>query len=358
MGTQHIIRGVATASTLLLLGGLGSTQLVLAYESDQFTRRQDPLDPADALANARVDKLLDQAILMVNATTGCKAEDSALHLALARDIYKRVSDFTLVPPRGELPPQYYGAYAAWLETGPIDRHTFADRDDIYSAVQWWERPVLAFFGPASTISLGGIRVGTDKIDHFWVQGFLYFRKSRWGHDVARAVKWGVQTERSIWGQRTTGVFSYADLAANYSGYLFYSGLLSEDSIIQRAEQGCLARVGHFKWADWIDWHFDEVLNPSSYSPKVRVELNKRLQAQRASMCDQPPPSNTHQLQATRGERYVNSSAPPRDNPFSREAICGAAKSPPFEENGRTGEGWVGLRALGRRLLSWSYQSGS
>jgi hypothetical protein len=114
------------------------------------------------------------------------------------------------------------------------------------------------------VALGPWLVGTDKIDHFWIQGYDYFRRSREGRSPGRAVDWGTRTERGIWGLRTTGVFSYADLAANYDGMRFYTGLLGPGSVLQRDELGCVVLDRRFDWAEWVDWRYDEVLNPSVY----------------------------------------------------------------------------------------------
>jgi hypothetical protein len=40
--------------------------------------------------------------------------------------------------------------------------------------------VLGSVGVCATIELAGVRMGTDKADHFWAQGYEYERNSRWG----------------------------------------------------------------------------------------------------------------------------------------------------------------------------------
>lgn len=168
----------------------------------------------------------------------------------------------------------YGRYSAWLETAPIDRLDLWKKDDgdIYSNVRPWDSMVLWYAGPCSTICLAGTRLGTDKIDHFFGEGHTYFRKSDWGRDPEAAVAWGQRTERGKYGLGTSGAYSNADLHANYEGYLFYASLLTEDSIVQRDEQGCAARVGVWSWADWIDPDYDEALNPSIYTRRVQQRV--------------------------------------------------------------------------------------
>lgn len=257
-----------------------------AFESDQVTTRLDPPDDAIAAANAHATSLLWQAAQRTNRLTGCALDDERTHDELARQVHREMGGRDYVPARGSQPPMGFGAYAAWMETGPLDRHTYADRTDLYSDVTVLDSLILATFGPASTVSLGPWLVGTDKIDHFWIQGYDYFRRSREGREPGRAVDWGTRTERGLWGLRTTGVFSYADLAANYDGMRFYTGLLGASSVLQRGEHGCVELVRPFDWAEWIDWRYDEVLNPSLFREGLADALREGLDEQAPWFCDQ------------------------------------------------------------------------
>lgn len=235
-----------------------------AFESDQVTSRQDPPTDARLVANAHANALLWQAAVRTNRLTRCALDDARTQEELARQVHRAMGGREYVPARGNQPPMGFGAYAAWLETGPVDRDSHAERDDLYAGVKVGDSLILAAFGPSSTVALGPWLVGTDKIDHFWIQGYDYFRRSREGRMPSRAVDWGTRTERGIWGLRTTGVFSYADLAANYDGMHFYTGLLGPGSVLQRDAQGCVVLDRAFDWAEWVDWRYDEVLNPSVY----------------------------------------------------------------------------------------------
>ncbi len=217
------------------------------YESDQLTARLHELDDARQLANATANEMLARAIARTNVMAAdadgtCRSDTATLSHELARNIREVMGKTTLIPSRGEQGIMYYGTYAAWLETGPIDRYTFTERNDIYSQVSFAENPIIATWAPASTIRLGDVLLGVDKIDHFWVQGHLYYEKAHQGERDEQAVRYGTRTERMKWGMMTTGVFSYADLAANYDGYRFYRDLLQPGSILQRDEDGCVVQV--------------------------------------------------------------------------------------------------------------------
>lgn len=287
-----------------------------AFESDQLTSRQAP--PADAreAASDYASALLLQAAVRTNRLTRCVEDDIRTKDELARQVHRVMGGRDYVPSRGRQPPLGYGAYATWLETGPIDRDSHAERDDLYAQVRVGDSAILATFGPSSTVRLGPWLLGVDKIDHFWIQGYDYFRRSREGAEPARAVEWGTRTERGIWGLLTTGVFSYADLAANYDGMRFYTGLLTEQSVLQRDELGCVVLARPFDWAEWIDWRYDEVLNPSLYRSGLEDSLREGLKQRADWFCD-----HNLVLETREGAPWVGSRLPQDADLFQLRDLC-------------------------------------
>jgi hypothetical protein len=299
-----------------------------AYESDQLTWRSLHLEDALPAANAHMDELLAQAVAATNELSSCGGDDRELRWVLAREVQRVVGARATVQARGELPVMSFGAYAAWLETAPLDRHTFTQREDIYGGVAWRQNLLLATVGPCSTLRLGEVLVGTDKIDHFLVQGFQYFRRSRQGELPERAVRWGTFTERSFWGLATTKIFSYADLAANFDGYTFYAGLLEPGSVLQRDAEGCVEQVRPWDWSEWVDWRYDEVLNPSAYRPDILGELDEWLLAHQDEVCaaweEEPWLDGEERFAAMIEETlpYELRRAPMRMDVFALGRLCG------------------------------------
>jgi hypothetical protein len=298
-----------------------------AYETDPLSDRRDPPGDGTDLANAYANELLAAALDRVNDDASCEGDDRTLRIAAAREIARIMTEKTTVPSRGRQPSMWFGAYAAWLESGPLDRRDYRDRTDLYSDVRLTNSPILRVFGPASTIQLAGVLLGTDKIDHFWVQGYDYFRVSHEGSDPLRAVRWGTRTELGIWGEATTGVFSYADLAANYDGYRFYTGLLREGSAVQRDEEGCLVLERPFDWSEWIDWHYDEALNPSVYTDGIAADVQRWTTSTGIDICND---LETWQAEWARigttehvHEGYAGSRAPSRAEYVDLSDLCPA-----------------------------------
>ena len=137
-----------------------------------------------------------------------------------------------------------------------------------------------------TVRLYGAEFGTDKIDHFFQQGYQYSSIARkqikrgltMEQAEKKAVQWGQKTEQTYFGSWVSGVYSNADLFANYAGMRFYQGL-TEKITIDKRTFGPLFYLRDGYWniaASGPNWkknllkpfitdHMNEALNPSGYS---------------------------------------------------------------------------------------------
>lgn len=88
---------------------------------------------------------------------------------------------------------------------------------------------IPYFGLAPTIQVKGFYFGTDKLSHFASTGRIYYNIYKKNFSVEEAVKWGVKDEKSVHGYWASGVFSYADLEANFQGLRFYQSLCEGSS---------------------------------------------------------------------------------------------------------------------------------
>ena len=106
---------------------------------------------------------------------------------------------------------------------------------------------------------------------------FYGRYRRHG-DEARAAKRSVLTERGLFGRLSTGVYSNADIVANYEGHRFYHGLLHDGVVagkpaLFRWEDGKPVRQRRFTWADHVNPFWDELLKPQ----RLRAGVGARRQ---------------------------------------------------------------------------------
>ena len=149
-----------------------------------------------------------------------------------------------------------------------------------------------------TIKLYGAEFGVDKIEHFFQQGYSYYRiyqkalarGTKYDTALKKAVKWGQMTERTYYGFLVSGVFSNADLYSNYAGMKFYFGLTQPLNIGETVLQPTLILengIWKFNGGDqlsalikpFISDHLNEALNPSGFSailfPSVRKVVLKQ-----------------------------------------------------------------------------------
>lgn len=101
----------------------------------------------------------------------------------------------------------------------------------YAGVSYklWNQPLFEILNP--TMKVDGICIGSDKLGHFFQQGYQYYRKAdAKGGSASDAEKFGKSTEAGGFGLSSTGVYSRADLAANRSGLDFYKNVDQDPSL--------------------------------------------------------------------------------------------------------------------------------
>jgi len=145
-----------------------------------------------------------------------------------------------------------------------------------------------------TVNIYGTHFGTDKIAHFFQQGYQYYYYRTAGKEIAKgrsakdaeakAVAWGGWTENTYYGTLVGGVFSNADLFANLVGMRFYEGLTKsvmvgdlvrpptlvlEDGLWKLNAAGTSEEV---LLRPFISDHLNEALNPSLFIPGLRSSI--------------------------------------------------------------------------------------
>ncbi len=311
---------IVTVALLVLKGGLA-----LAWETDQLTDRGASLGDATAAGNARMDALLDRAAAQSNQRLGRHASPERVAAAVARSVRHQTAARTPVSGRGALRAMGYGTFSAWLETADIPRQAFLERTDVYAGIPFVTAPILAAAGTCSTVNLGGVRMGTDKVDHFLSTGFRYWNRARHASDEA-AVRFGTRTERTYLGLQSSDAFSFADLHANWRGQAFYASLLDPDIGLFAWKDGQVERVRDFEWRQWADWRWDELLDPNVYTRGVQRWLDQTVPERLDTLCAGveswgPEVELAHATIASEAAPWVDHTAPAHIDPFDLPERC-------------------------------------
>lgn len=188
--------------------------------------------------------------------------------------------------------QFVGGPGGFLVSSRVERRLVHDRtldqiktrlkDSIYRRFGTRKLPTMVGGGLASLFAFDDHLIGTDKFGHFVAFGWEYFvRVEREELPVRDALELGFKQEAGMFGAATTGVFSYADLSANYNGLLFWQRMIGTSDDLT-AFVACVPDTRRWRvqneidMDDYIDATWDERVNPSDY---VDPELAKKSNAQ-------------------------------------------------------------------------------
>ncbi len=257
----------ATAISAVLLGWLLAMLVpagpLAALETDQYLAWEQPLADSREAVNTFVNQGIERVLERLERRR--------------REI-----------PCQAIPHRVYRHLFGSLISSPIRRfahgHPAVERIPGSEVGYWgylkasvYRRPAFPFLLPMSrTIEVAGVRLGADKLGHMFGFGRRYYarylRARRRGlseeEAVRRVVLWGIRMERIFVGGLSDGVFSYADLEANFQGLRLARALCEGDRPhLQRGTGGWrLARPVDL--GDYVNPYFDESYNTNHY-PRYR-----------------------------------------------------------------------------------------
>jgi hypothetical protein len=248
---------------LLVIVALCLPLLAHAYETDQFSHRLQPLEDCTELLDGRVNQSIEEAI---RDWRGPRDERKVVD-AIYHDIGGR---------------HWVDRIERWaMQSEDVDRLTLDRYDSIYHGHPLWATRVAGLFGVGPTIKVNDVLIGSDKLGHFVSQGRKYWRRYQRSGDEGQAAEHSAYTERALFGQMTTGVYSNADLVANYEGHRFFRSLFEDDivpgkpAILRwRGDHWVMQRP--FTWADHVNVYWDEALNINHFDKLLYPHMEERL----------------------------------------------------------------------------------
>lgn len=144
-----------------------------------------------------------------------------------------------------------------------------------------------------TIELNGVRVGTDKLAHFFSGGGSYYRFYK--RFVAQGIPpeeaqrevidRGIFSEKTFLGYGTSGVLSAADLEANFRGMQFLLDLCDGDDPQLQLVDGRYQKVRAFDFRQFVTVEWDESYNNSGFVKRRWRKVLPRLREHCARLSD-------------------------------------------------------------------------
>ena len=263
---------------------------VVAAEVDQFTLvvRDGVEYPLEVLPDSR---------FVLNAEVQRRFH-KAIDRANRRPQFRRPPNALRVPQRPECDVnRLYDSVASYLARPIIGQvETFAEQspyvarqrilltESVYRTFTWPQSPSLVLSERvAAVIRIDDDFVGSDKFGHFFSEGHSYFEESQ--HltlPLNSALLFGEWTESVYFGAETTGVYSFADLVANFHGLRFWNAILAAHpdpltrSVVEpyvRCDDNRWVIVRNFDWRDYIDTAWNESINCSLFrTPELLAKV--------------------------------------------------------------------------------------
>ncbi len=291
---------------ILILLALASTRAA-ALETDQFTVPAAPLVDLGAVVDDKVSGELERIVNHANAERAeelrlagtsrwawlagkhrAAADEAVSNDGVALAFYRAIAGGSVPSCRIEDWVTSSGKLrSALLQPMPVS-------DSVYGANPFQRPFLLVELSP--TIRLHDQYLGVDKLGHFFQQGQEYYERfvdaRRAGKTDAQAtqvaIAGGVRQEHGFYGEAIIGVYSNADLAANYAGLLFYrnlfepitiDGMTLEPMITRDGDTLVLAeRVKMNVMQPFITDHWNEAMNPCHYSGYWTAFVKERIAA--------------------------------------------------------------------------------
>ena len=244
------MRNFARSLSVTMMCGLWLSQ-AQAYETDQHTQRGVDLADSTQLLNGKVNGAIGEIV----------AEWDRGHdeMHFVNEFYRKLGG-----------RHWVDRLERWAMKSPdVERLDVGRYESIFAGHPVWATRVAKFFGTGATIRVNGQLIGSDKIGHFISQGRKFYRRYlRYGSEE-EAAEQSAFTERALFGQLSNGIYSNADLVANYEGHRFYRSLFEDDivpgkpAILRWEDEGWVVQR-KFDWADHVNEYWDEALNINHY----------------------------------------------------------------------------------------------
>jgi len=153
-------------------------------------------------------------------------------------------------------------------------------ESIYANVDYFKHKVFGV-----NVQLDGIYMGTDKLGHFVTVGLSYYKKYLQAKALGfssktatnLAIKRGIFSERTYYGSIISGVFSFADLEANYQGLKFAIDMCEgKNPLLTQDTNGKWSQKKPFDITPYLNPKWDESYYPSTYIKKRWKQVKPRI----------------------------------------------------------------------------------
>jgi hypothetical protein len=188
-------------------------------------------------------------------------------------------------------PELITPYEEWVKhVARVPLYKVRDKGIYGHAVDYDDMRMTWYIELSPILQVAGVLIGIDKLGHYLAQGFQYYERYQALSELPeperaeRLREYGHSQELGQLGIATGGVYSLADLAANWAGMMFFLALFDDVKLegVEHARyfkpdaSGIYQRVRDFHWSEWITSDWDELQNPALASERAlfdKVSVN-------------------------------------------------------------------------------------
>ena len=284
---------------LIALFNIFGIQNAQAEETDQFTLPPIELVDIGPTASRKLYEILGNVIAQTNfeiQTLIPKSKNSRYAASKLASLFRGAGFADLVYNKtGPGFPRWMRWSRLPHEIKPLQYKEKWPWNNVYWLA--FSQSPSSLLGLAPTINMYNYHFGTDKLGHFFMMGHSYYtiyenylnqgKSSQKAH--AAIVTYGQILEQTYLGTLINGIYSNADLSANYAGWKFYRNLTHRVKIGGRILPPILILKGD-KWEfsqqvnkntllkPFLSDNLNEALNPCRYTftrNRIRNQVKKR-----------------------------------------------------------------------------------
>jgi hypothetical protein len=262
---------VRASCCLVCIAALLAGSPLRAMETDQYYAWGKPIADSSDYLNAwvklNVQSALDES--SESASGDCEVMADVVQHRLQQSIYHAIEMWAITSPLVDRIP------LGLEEDRDYRKHYLLARTVPLDTARW--------LSPSPTVQVDGIRFGTDKLAHFMSEGWWYYRWWKKREDKyspeelqRKMIKFGVKLESGGQGYWVTGVFSPADLEANYQGFLFYQQLCHGDKPLLYQQEGRWHFSDAFDIRNYVNPDWDESWLPNIFKERRWKHIRKTV----------------------------------------------------------------------------------
>lgn len=252
-----MMKSLFFGSLLLLLFPM----TVFSAESDDFYARNQPLKDSADIINGTANRYLEDAISAYNKKNLKTCNSTQLMELLRLKLNTNYSQILTDLEEDKNLPKFESKYT--YRGSILDRTPNPNPNSVYQSI--WASTCCS-----SMINVNNHRIGIDKIDHIFSHGLPYYQIVKATGKLDTALDLGIKQEEGCWGLACNGVKSYADLAANYQGYLLWSNMIDGPNPYIKCVSNKFEIARKIDVRTYIDDSLDEAINCSSYDTPERA----------------------------------------------------------------------------------------